>query len=88
MKIIYYKSRLCPRCIPTNHLLERVRREHPEIEIEQVEALTHLGRALQDGIHTLPTLIVGARRFTGTPSVQDLMDAVNQPQWNSPLVAV
>lgn len=77
MKIIYYKSRLCPRCIPTNRLIARLEREHPEIEIEEVEVLTNLSRALAAGVHMLPTLIAGTRRFTGTPEIEDLLSAVN-----------
>lgn len=70
MKIIYYKSLICPRCIPTNRLIGRLRREHPEIEIEEVEMLTNFARAIADGVHMLPTLIIGKQRFTSAPSMQ------------------
>jgi glutaredoxin len=75
MKIIYYKSLVCPRCIPTNRLIARVRREHPEIEIEEIEVLSHLPRAWRDGVMTLPTLIVGAKRFHHAPSLEELLQA-------------
>ena len=77
MKIIYYKSRLCPRCIPTDRLVALLRREHPEIEIEEVEVLTNLPRALRDGVLMLPTLIVGDRRFHHAPSLDTLRVALN-----------
>lgn len=76
MKLIYYKSALCPRCIPTNRLVARVRREHPEIEIEEIEVLTHLPSALQAGVHSLPTLIAGARRFYAAPPLEELLTAL------------
>ena len=76
MKIIYYKSLLCPRCIPTNRLITRLKREHPEIEIEEVEVLTNLGRALQDGVRTLPTVVAGAQHFTHAPRMDELLRAV------------
>ena len=76
MKIIYYKSLVCPRCIFTNRLLARVRREHPEIEIEEIEVLTHLSRALRDGVLMLPTLIVGERRFHHAPPIDKLLAAL------------
>ncbi len=79
MKIIYYKSLICPRCIPTNRLIGRLRREHPEIEIEEVEVLTNLSRALADGVHTLPTFVVGTQRFTSAPSMQMLTAAFASP---------
>lgn len=73
MKIVYYKSLVCPRCIPTNRLIARVRREHPEIVIEEIEVLTNLPRVLRDGVLMLPTLIVGARRFHHAPSIDQLL---------------
>lgn len=73
MKITYYKSLICPRCIPTNRLIARVKREHPEIEIEEVEVLTNLSRALADGVHMLPTLVAGSRRWTHAPSLDELL---------------
>ncbi len=73
MKIIYYKSLLCPRCIPTNRLIGKIKREHPEIEIEEVEVLTNLSRAMADGIHMLPTLVVCTQRFTSAPRIDELL---------------
>ena len=76
MKIIYYKSLVCPRCLFTNRLLARVRREHPEIEIEEVEVLTNLPRSLRDGVLMLPTLIVGEQRFHHAPPIDELLAAL------------
>ncbi len=76
MKIVYYKSLICPRCISTNRLIARVRRDHPEIEIEEIEVLTNLPRALRDGVMMLPTLIVGAQRFHHAPSIDQLLTVV------------
>ncbi len=75
MKIVYYKSLICPRCLSTNRLIARVRREHPEIEIEEIEVLTNLPRALRDGVMMLPTLIVGAQRFYHAPPIEQLLTA-------------
>jgi len=75
MKIIYYKSLVCPRCIPTNRLIVQWRHEHPEIEIEEIEVLTHLGRALNDGVLGLPTLIVGDKRYHHAPPLEELLSA-------------
>lgn len=73
MKIIYYKSLICPRCIVTNRLLARVRREHPEIEIEEIEVLTNVARTLRDGVMMIPTLIVGDKRFHHAPKIEELL---------------
>ena len=81
MKIIYYKSLVCPRCISTNRLIARLRREHPKIEIEEIEVLTHLSRALNDGVMMLPTLIVGDQRYHHAPPFDELLSAIgtNRP---------
>ena len=76
MKIVYFKSAICPRCIATNRLMARVRREHPEIEIDEIEVLTHLSRALEANVHSLPTLIAGTTRFHSAPSIQELLAAL------------
>ncbi len=76
MKITYYKSLLCPRCIPTNRLVARLRQDHPEIEIEEIEVLTNLPRAMHDGVAMLPTLIAGNQRFHHAPSLDTLLSAL------------
>ncbi len=78
MKIIYYKSLLCPRCLATNRLVARVRREHPEIEIEEIEVLTNLARAKHDRVMMLPTLIVGTQRYHHAPRMEELLAALGQ----------
>ena len=76
MKLVYYKSAICPRCLATNRLMARLRREHPEIEIEEVEVLTHFSRARQENIHALPTLVAGAQRFYSAPRIEELLAAL------------
>lgn len=83
MKLVYFKSAICPRCIPTNRLVARLRREHPEIEIEEIEGLTHLARALQENVHTLPTLVAGARRFHHAPTMEELLTALHAAKKNA-----
>ncbi len=62
-KIVYYKSLVCPRCIPTTKMLKAFRRRYPEVEIEEVEVLTHLGRAREAGVLQVPTIVVGPHRL-------------------------
>ncbi|MGE5139244.1 MAG: hypothetical protein ACM3JD_07280 [Rudaea sp.] len=82
MKIVYYKSLICPRCIPTNRLIARLKREYPEIQVEEVEVLAHLSRALEDGVHTLPTLAVGRARFTYAPQWEALLAVIDAESAN------
>jgi hypothetical protein len=79
MKLIYYKSLLCPRCIPTNRLVGRLRHKHPEVEIEEIEVLAHLSETLRDGVLMLPTLIAGTQRFHHAPRLEELLAALEPP---------
>ncbi len=72
-KVIYYKSIICPRCIPTNRLISRLKKEHPEIEVEEVEVLRHLGRARREGIQGIPTIVIGPHRLLGPVPLERLV---------------
>ncbi len=84
MKLLYYKSLACPRCISTNRLVAQLRREHPEIEIEEIEVLTHLPQTLRDGVMMLPTLIAGTQRFHHAPRMEELLAALEPESAPSP----
>ncbi len=84
MKLIYYKSLVCPRCLSTNRLVARLRRERPEIEIEEIEVLTHLPQTLRDGVMMLPTLIAGTQRFHHAPGMEELLAALEPDPMPSP----
>ena len=71
-KIVYYKSLVCPRCIPTNRMLKRFRQAHPEVEIEEIEILKHPAKAREAGIRQIPTLIIGPHRLTRAVPVEQL----------------
>jgi len=76
MKVIYYKSIICPRCIPTNRLIKQLKQAHPEIEVEEIEIITHMSRARQDDVHHVPTIIAGDRRFYKAPRMEELLNAL------------
>jgi len=76
MKVIYYKSILCPKCIPTNRFIKRLKQTHPEVEVEEIEIITHMSRAKQDGVRHVPTIIAGSRRFYKTPTMEELLGAL------------
>ncbi len=71
-KIVYYKSAICPRCIPTNRMLKAFRQQYPQVEIEEVEVLRHLKRAREAGVGQVPTLVVGPHRLTRAVPVERL----------------
>ena len=71
-KIVYYKSVLCPRCIPTNKMLKAFQQRYPEIVIEEVEALRSPRRMREAGIRHLPTLVIGKQTLTHAVPVERL----------------
>jgi glutaredoxin len=76
VKVIYYKSIICPKCIPTNRLLKQLKREHPEIQVEEIEIITHMSRAKRDDVHHVPTVIAGDQRFFTAPTMDELLAAL------------
>jgi hypothetical protein len=65
MKIVFYKTFLCPRCFLTGRALARLRREFPELEIETVEVTRYPQRAWQDGVRMLPAVCREGKVLTG-----------------------
>ncbi|MBM9520954.1 glutaredoxin family protein [Desulforhopalus vacuolatus] len=64
MKIILYKSALCPRCHVVQTMLEEITMEHPDLQVEEVDILTSPLRALRAGVHIIPTLDTGTARLS------------------------
>ncbi len=75
-KIVYYKSVLCPRCIPTNKMLKALRRQYPDVEIEEIEVIAHPAKARAAGIRQVPTLVIGPHRITKAMPVARLAQMV------------
>ncbi len=65
MHIIFYKSKLCPRCFITRRHLSALRCKHPHLQIEEVEVLTSPLRAWRDGIMMVPALKIGDSVLSG-----------------------
>lgn len=67
MKLKYYKSIICPRCIPTSRFLKYIRKKYPNVEIEEIEVLKNMREARKEGIRSIPTIIIGKKRYIGMP---------------------
>jgi len=63
--VTFYHSMICPRCHAAGLWLRQLLPEFPQIQVEQVELLTNLGRARREGVPRIPTLIAGEQRLTG-----------------------
>jgi len=65
MHIVFYKSRLCPRChLARKHLLA-VCSAHPCLQVEEVEFMTSPLRTWRDGIKMVPALKIGDTVLSG-----------------------
>ncbi len=65
MHIIFYKSKLCPRCFLVKMELLAICQEHPHLRIEEIEILTSPLRAFKDGIKMVPALKIGDDILSG-----------------------
>lgn len=65
MKIEFYRTFLCPRCLLVARELKRLRQEFPHLEIETIEVTTNIERVRKAKIKTVPTLLAGEARLTG-----------------------
>lgn len=73
MEIIYYKSAICPKCIPTSRFLKELKSEHPEIEIKEIEIITHLKSTIKDKVYSIPVIEVKGKRFHSTPAKGEVL---------------
>ncbi len=72
-EIIYYKSLVCPRCIPTSRFLKELKRDYPEITVKEVEIIAHFKAAKEAHIHSIPVLDIAGKRFYKAPSRNDVL---------------
>ncbi len=72
-EIVYYKSLICPRCIPASRFLKELKRDYPEIKVREVEIIAHMKSAKEAKIHSIPVIEVAGKRFYKTPSRNDIL---------------
>jgi predicted DsbA family dithiol-disulfide isomerase len=63
--VTFYHSMICPRCHMAGRSLDALLAEFPEVVLERVEYLTHLGEAHSAGVRTIPALVAGRQRLSG-----------------------
>lgn len=65
MTIIFYRSRLCPRCHMAGKALRELTQNRPELIIEERELFLQPFQALHDGITMIPALKIGDQKLSG-----------------------
>ncbi len=77
MEIVYYKSIICPRCIPTSRFIKKIKSEYPHIKIREIEILKHMKEAKQNGVHSIPTIKIGDKIFNGVPPWEEFESLIS-----------
>ena len=65
MKIEFYRTIICPRCLLVSRILKKIVADSPHLELETIEVATHLTRTRLAGINTVPAIRVGSSTLTG-----------------------
>ncbi len=63
MTLFFYKSALCPRCMLAGKYLLEIARKNPDLKIETIDIITAPGRARQQNIRMIPTIIAREQRL-------------------------
>ena len=72
-EIIYYKSRICPKCIPSSRFLRKLKEDFPDIELREVEVLFHMKSVKEAKIHSIPVIEAAGKRFYKVPSRDEIL---------------
>lgn len=72
-EITYYKSLICPRCIPTSRFLKNLKAEYPEIKVNEIEVLTNMKKTVKEGIHGIPVMTIGGRKYREVPPKDEVL---------------
>lgn len=65
MKIEFYKSAVCPRCMMAGRVLKKMEKEYPEMEIEFIDIASGLSRMKKAGARMIPAIKKGDRVLSG-----------------------
>ncbi|MBU0908978.1 MAG: hypothetical protein KKA54_08025 [Proteobacteria bacterium] len=65
MKITFYHSALCPRCLLVGRTLQKLQQEYPNLVVEKVEVTTRPVESLRNGIRIIPALAADGRKLAG-----------------------
>ena len=63
-KITIFKSTVCPRCYVARRELKKLQVEFPELEVEEIDVLSHPVESARRGIYFVPALQGGSRTLT------------------------
>ncbi|MBI4793663.1 MAG: hypothetical protein HY789_13255 [Deltaproteobacteria bacterium] len=65
MKITFYHSVLCPRCLLVGLVLNKLREKYRDLDIARIEVTTSPVESLRQGVRIIPTLMAGGDKLSG-----------------------
>ncbi len=71
MKITFYHSALCPRCLMVGRTLLKLQNDYPDLEIEKIEVTTSPLQSFRQGVRMIPTLSAVNLKLAGIYLTQD-----------------
>ncbi|GEM_PF-2418634 len=75
-EITYYKSKICPKCIPASRFLKKLKEDYPGVKVNEVEILFHMKAVKEAGIHSIPVIEVAGKRFYKAPSREEFLPLI------------
>ncbi|RJX31703.1 MAG: hypothetical protein C4531_07250 [Desulfurivibrio sp.] len=84
MKIVFYHSIVCPRCLLVGRTLRQLQCEFPDLAVEKVEVTVRPLESLRNGIRMIPALTCRDQRLFGlilTPAaIREFVEKAYQGQ--------
>jgi glutaredoxin len=65
MKIEFYRTIICPRCLFVSRFLKKIVAPSQHLELEIIEVATNLTRTWMAGVNTVPSIKIGNDILTG-----------------------
>lgn len=80
VKLEVFTSPSCPYCPMAIELVEEVKKEMPdELEVEKIDIAVDQKKAAEYGLMAVPAIALnGVVRFVGTPSKEELVEAIKE----------
>lgn len=74
--IIFLTLPICPKCITMKRRLDEIIQSHPEIKVEERSLLGNIGFARENGILSVPAMLVKGKPIRGVVSKDVILDAL------------
>lgn len=65
MRITFYRSKICPRCLLAGRELKKLAKKFDNLEITEIEVAANPLKTWQDGIKMIPALKSGDKILAG-----------------------